>query len=101
MKPFSWSTSVLVVLCLGACALAAPSSNVRVKRADTELSDVELVGAEVSDDLFFFCYDLNLVILNDRIQSVVQLSISQLTFLGGLVEYHLKARAKFQVWMNK
>ncbi|XP_019558442.2 uncharacterized protein LOC134283900 isoform X2 [Aedes albopictus] len=45
MKPFSWSTSVLVVLCLGACALAAPS-NVRVKRGDTELSDVELVGAE-------------------------------------------------------
>ncbi|EAT38903.1 AAEL009251-PA [Aedes aegypti] len=54
MKPFSWSTSVLVVLCLGACALAAPSSNVRVKRADTELSDVELVGAEdasLSNDL--------------------------------------------------
>lgn len=50
MKPFSWSTSVLVVLCLGACALAAPS-NVRVKRGDTELSDVELVGAEVSGDL--------------------------------------------------
>ncbi|XP_062537469.1 uncharacterized protein LOC134205851 isoform X1 [Armigeres subalbatus] len=45
MKPFSWSTSALVVLCLGACVLAAPNA-IRVKRGDTELSDVDLTGAE-------------------------------------------------------
>ncbi|XP_065091332.1 uncharacterized protein LOC135712293 [Ochlerotatus camptorhynchus] len=46
MKPFGWSASLVVVLCLGA-ALAAPST--RVKREDSEIS-AEVVNPVGSED---------------------------------------------------
>lgn len=52
MKPFGWSATLVVVLCLGA-ALAAPST--RVKRDDLEI-DAEVVnpvGSEVSAMITF------------------------------------------------